>query len=962
MSSRSNDFNPPAGRGHLNERNTLAQRNWNSPVRTRAFHVLGLAILFCAVSVAFAYWKRPYSAEVRLLAYERTFGTQAEAADFAASVTATQAFAKLVADLPRGIFTNDLADRCQVSVLEGQPLIRANVTASNLKEARTLADAFARHVAACADQWVSRRTKEVDRQVASVQRHLRDLRKQFADFDDALLASDVQSLRQALAKDASEKAAAVSTLKTQISAVNTEEKKTIAALAIDKPALRGLQQELEQALARYTDEHPKVKELRASIIALQKETVPKTSLKSTASKTNALLAELNGRRGALRDKLKKAESSDAKSRQTLQKFATNEVEFTRLQTEYTALGKRRDELIQSRVLVGNKGVEKWRRADAIAISRVTDSATLRNHGGAGALTGACAGLLTASIVRHRRKTVRTRAALQSATGLPILTSLPELETLDHSAREYWALETLELLRNTAGVDRRGSFVCGFIAADEGEGCSTWMELLAKAGMRNGNRVLMLSRPDADTMLQASFSSDGQESALFSPEPRVSTEPTALARYSLVANAAHVRFQKQWERAFASWRDEEDALILVELPPATTSDALVLSPAIPNVLWITAANTTEASKVAACVGALKNTGCNLIGAGLNRASAAVHAGVAAVIFFISLLLSSPAAAQEQAQVSNSASTNAVPSAAKPLLAPWQERLTVGPGDVLDISLYGQADSGRPGILIAPDGRISYLQAKDVEISGLTIDEVRTKLESILTKFHLAPRVVIIPTAFHSKKYFMLGNVAAPGAFVLDRPITILEAVARAKGFVSGGPARSSFELADLNLAFLVRRQPTGEFDREPINFEKLFLRGAIEENKHVAPDDYLYFPPVAAPEVYVVGEAAGVGPVAYSKELTVLGAIASRGGFTDAAFRQKILVIRGSLDDPETFVIDSAKALRAASLDFLLQPRDIIYVSRKPWAKAEEILKGASSDFVRAMVVTWTGRQIQPILR
>src|SRR6185369_13437652 len=136
---------------------------------------------------------------------------------------------------------------------------------------------------------------------------------------------------------------------------------------------------------------------------------------------------------------------------------------------------------------------------------------------------------------------------------------------------------------------------------------------------------------------------------------------------------------------------------------------------------------------------------------------------------------PAGAQGTNHVSNGTRTNGV-SAPRPVLAPWQERLTIGPGDVLDISLYNQPDSARAGVIIAPDGSLSYLQATDVEVTGLTIDELRTKLETILVKFHLAPRVVVVPAAYRSKKYFMMGNISQPGAFVLERPTTILEAVA------------------------------------------------------------------------------------------------------------------------------------------------------------------------------------------
>jgi protein involved in polysaccharide export with SLBB domain len=225
------------------------------------------------------------------------------------------------------------------------------------------------------------------------------------------------------------------------------------------------------------------------------------------------------------------------------------------------------------------------------------------------------------------------------------------------------------------------------------------------------------------------------------------------------------------------------------------------------------------------------------------------------------------------------------------------------------------------------------------------------------------VVISPLAFRSKKYYMLGNVVGRGAYPLDKPTTIVEAVARAKGFVSGAGGRGgSFTLADMSQAFLMRRHADGSFAREPVDFENLFQRGELQNNKLLAPDDYIYFPPADRDEVYVLGEIQGTGALSYSKDLTVLGAIAGRGGFRDGAFRQKILVVRGSLERPQTFVVNTDEILRAVKKDFPLQPRDIVYVSRKPWAKAEELLEAASSDFVRAVVVTWTGKNIQPLIK
>jgi protein involved in polysaccharide export with SLBB domain len=249
--------------------------------------------------------------------------------------------------------------------------------------------------------------------------------------------------------------------------------------------------------------------------------------------------------------------------------------------------------------------------------------------------------------------------------------------------------------------------------------------------------------------------------------------------------------------------------------------------------------------------------------------------------------------------------------------------------------------------------------DVVATGMTVDELRGHLEQILMKYHLAPRVVIVPSSFRSKKYYMLGNLSAPGAYQMDRPLTIVEAVARSRGFASVSSQRNNFMSSDLAQAFLMRRQTNGSFAREPVDFEDLFERGELQHNKLLAPDDYIYFPPNESEEVYVLGEVGGAGQIPYTKNLTVLGAIAGRGGFANSAFREKILVVRGSLQKPETFVVNTAEILRAVAKDFPLKPKDIVYVSRKPWAKAEELLEAASSDFMRAVVVTWTGRNIQP---
>lgn len=315
-----------------------------------------------------------------------------------------------------------------------------------------------------------------------------------------------------------------------------------------------------------------------------------------------------------------------------------------------------------------------------------------------------------------------------------------------------------------------------------------------------------------------------------------------------------------------------------------------------------------------------------------------------------LLSARAPAQDQ-------SSNAVLSATTSnTRAAWQQHLTVGPGDVLSFSLYGEPIPLEvwPSVVVGPDGRISYLEARDIPAAGLTIDELRTNVESALlnSSNYQSVHVMITPVAFTSKKYYVLGAVIQKGVFTMDRPITVIEAIARAGGLETGVFERNTIELADLSHSFLERNG-----QRVPIDFEKLFQQGDLSQNVPVEPGDYLYFASSGANEIYVLGQVQSPGTVPFSQGASIIGAITRRGSFTTAAYRQRILIVRGSLTHPQTFVINTADILKGKDSNFRLMPRDIIYVSAKPWQIAEDLLDQGTQAFITSMVVTYTGAKL-----
>jgi protein involved in polysaccharide export with SLBB domain len=288
--------------------------------------------------------------------------------------------------------------------------------------------------------------------------------------------------------------------------------------------------------------------------------------------------------------------------------------------------------------------------------------------------------------------------------------------------------------------------------------------------------------------------------------------------------------------------------------------------------------------------------------------------------------------------------------------WQQRLTLGPGDTLNISLFEMPETAQRDVPVAPDGRLTFLQARDIIAAGLTIDELRAKLDEALGQFYQNPRTIVTPAIIRSKKYYVLGAVVAGGVYNLDQPLTVIEGLARAGGLETGIYERNTVELADLAHSFLVRNG-----QRLQLDFERLFQHGDLSQNIPLEPEDYLYVAMASANEIYVLGEVNSPGTAAFLPRTTVVGAIAARGGFSVRAFKSRVLVVRGSLNHPQSFVVDTDAILSAKKPDFKLQSKDIVYISQSPWVRAEELLDAAVTSFIQGFVVSVTTRKVGPFI-
>ncbi len=135
-----------------------------------------------------------------------------------------------------------------------------------------------------------------------------------------------------------------------------------------------------------------------------------------------------------------------------------------------------------------------------------------------------------------------------------------------------------------------------------------------------------------------------------------------------------------------------------------------------------------------------------------------------------------------------------------------------GDALEINVWREEEFIRQ-VFVRLDGRISLPLIGDVMAAGKTPMGLAKTLEEKLGEIIEEPSVTVILTASNSRVYYMVGNINGPGAFPLNTPINLLQAIARAGGLG---------EWADKDQIMIVRRTSGKD---EMIFFDyKAFVKG------------------------------------------------------------------------------------------------------------------------------------------
>lgn len=733
-----------------------------------------------------------------------------------------------------------------------------------------------------------------------------------------------------------------------------------AELAKNSPGSSKLQtarDELTSMLARFTEANPLVKEQRAKVEAIEKQTAaattnanafPQAGDGGVADSLFLEIAQLRSTQHALGEQVKMLNEVRATVAKQLGALPEKQMHAARIQARKQSLETGRT-LLESRLREAELFVQNTLGYYRVLSPATPDEVTVFPRMKKviiltmlGLLGGG--GLAAAWVIRRGAfdGRVKTAADLRRVTGLDVLAVQPALVASD-SQRKNWAFRTWTSLRARLSVTECGGMI-GFLSRDSGV-VGLWIEDFSEAVRKRGQKVVACACLDRDGI--------PLYDALISPtlvlEALLDENPVWVAIDQDFTWTADMR--NRWHSAAQLWQDRADAVVLLEITASGESESVLLCERIPEIMVVAESGACTGQELAELVAPYRDSGCALAGAGLTAAPTLRPAWLAekfaqASVLIITLcLMSLSAHAAEPAALR-----------AKLVKPAWLEKFVLGPGDGFSIGVYGHPELIRNEVFVGADGRINYLQAQGVQAGGLTVDELRERLNTALSAYYQHAHVVLSPIAFQSKRVFVLGKVVNKGAVVLDRPLTILEAVAEAGGLETGLYQQNTVELADLSRSLLVRRGK-----RMRVNFEQLFFEGEMSQNLSLEPDDYLFFPSSSSNAFHVFGSVRNPGTQGLTSQASVVAAISTAGGFMDKAWRKNVLVVRGSLSRPQTFVVNVEDVLAGRANDFLIEPSDIIYVSDRPWAKAETLLETAVSAFTQAAIGTWAGANVGPLI-
>lgn len=274
---------------------------------------------------------------------------------------------------------------------------------------------------------------------------------------------------------------------------------------------------------------------------------------------------------------------------------------------------------------------------------------------------------------------------------------------------------------------------------------------------------------------------------------------------------------------------------------------------------------------------------------------------------------PANAERKQDTSKEESASAAaPARAAAENAANPSPLLLGPGDELEVTVYGAPDlSGRTRI--SENGNISMPLIGYVRVAGLSTSEAEAAIEAQLRQNNIVndPQVAIYAKDFTSSGISVAGEVAKPGFYSVLGPHRLYDVLQLAGG---------TTEKASNTVTISHRNEQEGTtvtISRDPAEM------GA--NNVDLKPGDTVVVP--RAGVVYVLGEVTRPGGYVLNSTggITVVQVVAAAGGPTHLASYGKTTLLHRTPTGFQEEKINLKKLLRGKTHDIAVKNEDILFI-------------------------------------
>lgn len=164
------------------------------------------------------------------------------------------------------------------------------------------------------------------------------------------------------------------------------------------------------------------------------------------------------------------------------------------------------------------------------------------------------------------------------------------------------------------------------------------------------------------------------------------------------------------------------------------------------------------------------------------------------------------------------------------APASRAYTIRPGDMLHITVWKEEGLDRE-VLVLPDGSMDFPLIGSFTAAGQTTSQLQTSITEKLKPLIPAASVTVWVKETRGNSISVMGQVARPGEIIMNRPLTVLQALSQVGGL--------STYADDDDIAIL--RTVDGKETSIPFDYSAVANGRKLETNITLKPGDIIVVP-------------------------------------------------------------------------------------------------------------------------